>query len=393
MKILFTTIFDYPHTGGLSTHISTLTDGLEAHGHQSRITSFLSLPHGYRKWAIQGPSFAMNKVSKGSGFYYSQTMRKLALKKLLQREKEINSLTLIHAQDVFSALASIGISKPTVLTVHGYFAKEGVSKGAMKKGRFIYPKMLEAEKIAYRSAAAVITVDERLRDYVYKLSGVKATIMPNFIDTSSFQPEKLTKDKARQALNLDPEKKYLLIPRRLTEKNGVVHAAHIVAYLRKKQPNVHLLFAGDGEAKREIARVVDRDRLHGHLTLLGNVPHEKMPLYYAASDLVLIPSIHSNGVEEATSISALEAMGSGVPVIAGNVGGLKQLIEDGVSGRLVDATHHTAFSEAVLSLLEDEPKKLQFAASARKKVCNDHSHIAAAKDMVRFYESIGALSS
>ena len=57
---------------------------------------------------------------------------------------------------------------------------------------------------------------------------------------------------------------------------------------------------------------------------------------YGASDIVLVPSIHSYGVEEATSISALEAMGSGSPVVAGAVGGLKEIFEHEKDGLLVE---------------------------------------------------------
>ncbi len=393
MNILFSTIFDYPHTGGLSTHLQTLSDGLKAHGHETQVNSFRSLPPAFRRWGIQAPGYTFNRIHKGTGFYFSQRMRQLALQQVLRKECASRDYHLIHAQDVFAALASSRLKKPTVLTVHGYFAQEALSKGSLKKSKLIYPKLLELERSAYRSAAAVITVDERLYDYVYRLSGVKATVFQNFIDTEHFRPNTRVKEDARHELNLSPDKKYIFVPRRLTEKNGVIHPVMILSLLKKKLPNVHLLFAGDGEAKREIKRVVDRDRLHDHLTLLGNVPYDLMPAYYAAADLVIVPSVHSEGVEEATSISALEAMGAGVPVIAGNVGGLKQLIDHGVNGWLVDASRHSELAEAILSLLKDEPRQTRYADAAREKVCSKHSHLAAAKDLIRFYESIGARSS
>jgi glycosyltransferase involved in cell wall biosynthesis len=366
---------------------------LKIHGHDSQVNSFQSVPPVLRRWAIQAPGYTFNRLHKGAGFYYSQRMRQLALRQILQKECAKNNYHLIHAQDIFAALASSRLDRPTVLTVHGYFAQEALSKGALKKSKLIYPKLLELERAAYRSADAVITVDQRLHDYVYRLSGVKAKVLPNFIDTTYFRPKTQLKLEARRALQLSQDKTYILVPRRLTEKNGVIHPVMILANLMKKYPNIHLLLAGDGEVKREINRVVDRDRLHGHITLLGNVPYELMPAYYAAVDLVIIPSVHSEGVEEATSISALEAMGSGVPVIAGSVGGLKQLIDHGENGWLVDATLHSELSEAILSLLKDQPKQLKFASAAREKVCTRHSHLSAAKELIQFYESIGARSS
>ncbi len=70
-----------------------------------------------------------------------------------------------------------------------------------------------------------------------------------------------------------------------------------------------------------IEQAISKFNLHSNVKMLGSVPHEKMKDLYGIADIVLVPSVHSYGVEEATSISALEAMGSSAPVIAGAVGG------------------------------------------------------------------------
>lgn len=64
MKILITTIFDYPHEGGLSTHVSTLKKGLEERGHQVDVLSFSNINPLLRKVYAQAPGFIINKVKK-----------------------------------------------------------------------------------------------------------------------------------------------------------------------------------------------------------------------------------------------------------------------------------------------------------------------------------------
>ena len=78
-----------------------------------------------------------------------------------------------------------------------------------------------------------------------------------------------------------------------------------------------------------------------------------MKFLYNTADIVLIPSIHSDGLEEATSISSLEAMASGVSVIASDIGGLSDIFEDGSNGLLVPDGNVGALEKAILKLLNN----------------------------------------
>ncbi|MFK4998710.1 hypothetical protein ACI2OX_19610 [Bacillus sp. N9] len=64
MKILITTIFNYPHEGGLSTHVTTLKQGLEQRGHQVDVLSFSDMNPVLRKTFTQAPGFILNKIKK-----------------------------------------------------------------------------------------------------------------------------------------------------------------------------------------------------------------------------------------------------------------------------------------------------------------------------------------
>jgi glycosyltransferase involved in cell wall biosynthesis len=175
------------------------------------------------------------------------------------------------------------------------------------------------------------------------------------------------------------------VPRRLTKKNGVIYPILSLPAVLEKFPKARVVFAGTGEAmdtmKAKAAELGVTDRV----TMVGAVDHTDMVEYYAASNVALVPSIYSAGVEEATSISALEAMGSGVPLIACAVGGLKEIIEDGVDGLLVEEQNVKALSDAMIRLLGDPEEGQRLADAARAKIIAEYSHFAAAEKYEAIY--------
>ncbi|WP_050616534.1 glycosyltransferase family 4 protein [Bacillus testis] len=385
MKVLIATAYDYPHAGGLSVHVDTLKAGLESLGHEVDVLSFSDVSPLSRKILAQGPSFILNKLSKGKGIVWSHKMRQRFLHSLIEKNKD-KHYDIIHAQDPFTTLAALETGIPTVSTVHGYMAFESISKGSMDEGSKPARIMQDIEIQAYKGTREVITVDTRLKEYVKDVSGVEGTAIRNFIDIDNFKPNKDKKEELRKKYNIDLDSPVLFCPRRLTKKNGVIYPALALPKVLKEFPNVKLIYAGSGEALNEIKEIVAREKMEDSVTLLGAVAHNVVRDYYDLSDVALVPSVHSSGVEEATSISALEAMGSGSPLVACAVGGLKEIVDSGVDGILVEEKNVDELADAILTLLRDPEAGAEMAAKARAKIEKDYSHIAAAKKYLEIYE-------
>lgn len=385
MNILIATAYDYPHAGGLSTHVTTLKAGLEELGHNVDVLSFSDIPPLKRKLFAQGPSFIMNKMKKGKGIVWSHNVRKSFLKALIEENKK-NNYDVVNAQDPFTALAAIEAGLPTVTTAHGYMTFESISKGSLIEESPEAEYMSEVEVKAFQGAKEVITVDQRLKEYVKDLAGVEATAIRNFIDITNFKPDKEQQANYRQQHGVPEDANVLFVPRRLTRKNGVIYPALALPKVLEKFPNTKLIYAGDGEALQEIKDIVTERKLEDHVTLLGAIPHEQVKEYYALCDIVLVPSVHSAGVEEATSISALEAMGSGSPLVACSVGGLKEIVNHEKDGLLVEEKDPDALADAIIHYLEQPEIGEQFAAKARAKIEQQYSHLAAAKKYAAIYE-------
>lgn len=384
MNILITTIFEYPHEGGLSTHVATLKKGLEEHGHSVDVLSFSDMNPTVRKWVAQAPGFLLNKVKKGKGQFLNDNMRKNLLSYYLKNQKK--KYDVINSQDVYAAVASIESGIPTVATVHGYFSFEAISRGAIVEGSSEDEKIQEIEKFAYKNAEKVVAVDKRINEYIKKKADVEATTIKNFIDVNDFQPSKVDVAAVKKEFKIPDGVKVLFVPRRMTEKNGVIFPTLALPEVLKKHPNTLLVYAGTGEQMPRIQEIVEKENLHEQVKLLGSVPHEKMKGLYAMSDIVLVPSIHSYGVEEATSISALEAMGSESPVIAGAVGGLKEIFEHEQDGLLVEEQNIEDLSQSIIRILDNPEFGVQLARNAREKVEKEYSHLAAAEKFANIYK-------
>ncbi|WP_339251852.1 glycosyltransferase family 4 protein [Sporosarcina sp. FSL W8-0480] len=385
MKILLATAYDYPHLGGLSVHLTTLKAGLESRGHSVDIVSFSDVPKWKRDGVVRGPAFVFNKVKKGSGYVWTLKRRKDELESLIKEKVKDGGYDLINAQDAFTTLAALESDVPVVSTVHGYLTFEGISKGTVIEGSVEADQLMEAERQSYKATREVITVDTRIKDYIEKETGVVGNMIKNFIDVESFKPEMERRDEFREKYGFAKDDMIFFVPRRLTKKNGVIYPILSLPAVLEKFPKARVVFAGTGEMADEMKAKANELGISDRVTLVGAVDHSDILEYYALANVALVPSIYSAGVEEATSISALEAMGSGAPLIACAVGGLKEIIDDGVDGLLVEEQNVEALSDAMIRLLEDPVYAQKLADAARAKIVADYSHFAAAEKYEAIY--------
>jgi len=386
MKVLIATVYDIPHAGGLSVHVETLKAGLESLGHEVDILSFSDVFPLSRATIAQGPSTILNMIKKGRGVIWTHKMRHRFLRSLIEKNKH-KQYDIINAQDPFATLAALESGIPTVSTSHGYMTYEAISKGTLLENSEEARIMQEIEIRSFVTTRKVITVDTRIKNYIKEIADVDGIPIRNFIDINSFKPNKEKKEELRAKYGIPKDSQILFCPRRLTKKNGVIYPVLALPEVLRQFPNAHLIYAGSGEEMHEIKRIAAHEGIKNSVTMLGAIPHATVRDYYDMCDIALVPSVHSAGVEEATSISALEAMGCGSPLIASSVGGLKEIVNNGVDGILIEEKNVHALTEAIVSLLRDPSAGATMAAAARAKIEQEYSHIAAARKYLEIYKS------
>jgi glycosyltransferase involved in cell wall biosynthesis len=136
---------------------------------------------------------------------------------------------------------------------------------------------------------------------------------------------------------------------------------------------VVLVYAGEGEERPQIKKIIKGKKLQPYIKFLGGVRHSEMHFLYQVADVVIIPSTYSEGVVEATSIAALESMASGVPVVATRLGGLKEIIEDGKNGLLFSDRDYNALAESILKIVDDKNLGQTLGREGRNSVMERNS--------------------
>ena len=298
-------------------------------------------------------------------------------------------LCCISAQDVIGAIAAANVLEklklniPIVTTLHGYFTNESVDYGGLSKKGLIHDFFIEYEKRAYLQSSYIITVDTRIGEYVKNITEDEKTVevMYNAVDDTVFTPCYRSNEMIKNVL---------LVPRRLVPKNGVIYSLMAAKRLVEKGKNdFMLLIAGDGIERERILEYIKVNNLEENVTYLGAVPHNQMLQYFRAAKGVVIPSVESNGVEEATSIAVLEAMACGrVPVVY-STGGLKEIIRDGENGFVVKPEDVEALADAMDRLISmDEETWREIGTCARQDVEQKYGYIAHARQFISILQSV-----
>lgn len=147
---------------------------------------------------------------------------------------------------------------------------------------------------------------------------------------------------------------------RLVPWKGFAELIDVVKVLRESHPSITLLIAGDGPQKGDLHQMISEQGMSAYVELLGRVPKDTLGAYIKAADVFVL-----NTAYEGLSHQLLEVMALGTPVVATDVGGNPELIEDGLSGSLVTRGDQAQLQERIHELLSDEERQKHFAQQAK----------------------------
>lgn len=205
----------------------------------------------------------------------------------------------------------------------------------------------------------IATSSELAEKYAALCKGVKTVFIPNGIDLRMFSTSK-NKVEQKRALGVDEESVVVLCPRRLCRKNGVQYLIQAIPHIPDELKAVFIV-AGDGPLMERLKYQSVRLGISKKIHFLGAVPYNIMPKLYTAADIVVLPSLM-----EAVSLAALEAMASGLPVIASDVGGLRDLLCGTDAGILVPSADPLALSKEICKLISNSEERLRKGEKAKQ---------------------------
>ena len=185
-------------------------------------------------------------------------------------------------------------------------------------------------------------------------------IVPPGVDHSIFNPA--CKNEARRLLNLS-EQKTLLFVGRIQPLKGVDLAISTLAELEDKDARLILIGSSSGmegpSEQRRITKMVKELGLTNRVLFVEPQPHEKLVNWYRAADVLLMPSR-----SESFGLVALEAAACGLPVVASEVGGLQTIVENGLSGYLINDRDPWSYAAHVSKIIDDSGKAEEMSEEA-----------------------------
>jgi glycosyltransferase involved in cell wall biosynthesis len=228
-----------------------------------------------------------------------------------------------------------------------------------QKRRFgaVYPLIKPLVRRVWRQAARVIAVSDTLQALALRTwPEGRIDVVPNGVDVDRFQP--LCRDETAPKEG----KIALLVVARLIEIKGIQHLLTALSLLPEEmRRKIHLRLCGTGPYEAELRRQAEQVGMTAQVEFSGLVSYEEIPARLHEADLFVLPSL-----QEGLPLSLLEAMASGLPVVATTVGGIPGVVKDGENGLLVPAADPTALRDALVRLLTNPALRQCLGAAARR---------------------------
>jgi glycosyltransferase involved in cell wall biosynthesis len=187
--------------------------------------------------------------------------------------------------------------------------------------------------------------------------GFKRTVLwKRGVDSALFRPDRAGRLDVRLALGWSPEDVVITYVSRIAPEKNVEYLAEALAIVSARRPEVRILFVGDGPT-----RPILEKRLGPAARFAGYRKGEHLADHYAASDIFAFSSL-----SETFGNVVLEAMASGLPVVALRAGGVGEIVQSGTTGILVKPSEPAEqFASALLSLVDDRTKRRAMGEAAR----------------------------
>jgi len=287
----------------------------------------------------------------------------LKIRQLLRRiQPDILHLHTAHAHTIGLVAGRLAKVKKILVTRRMDFPIEG----------FI-------SRLRYNKTDKIVAISQAVKGVLIE-SGIhedKITVIHSTIDRN-FSP---LKSNLREELDLAVDTPLLGTAARLVERKGHCYLFEALAKASKRFPHAKLLVAGEGPLEERLKNLAKTLGLENQIIFLG-FRHDIAEIL-SALDMFVLAS-----VKEGLGVSLLEAGSYGVPIVATNVGGIPEIVQDGVTGFLVPPRDSEALAEKIIHVLDHPQEARKMGENAREKIKNHFSVQDMAKSYTRLYQSM-----
>lgn len=381
MRVVLTAIRYPPSPGGAESHVGALAEGLARRGVDVVVhTSDLHTEYPFARRELPCDVHGVRVVRHRA--------RRLAnawtILPDLPRALALEDYDLLHAHSygyyhtIAAARSAARKSKPLVFTPHfhpPWSMEGGAGRRALRAlfdptlGRYVVSR---AERVIGVSSGEMAVMQRHVR-----LDASKVRIVPNGFHADAFRPTP-SGDAFRARFGLG-EAPLILFAGRLASNKGLPQLVRAFERLASEHPDARLVLAGEDQGWR--ARLASATRRP--LLFTGHLPDELYRSALAAADLLVLPSEW-----EAFGIVLAEAMACGTPVVATRVGGAPDVVQDGVTGLLVEHGDVEALARAMGALLADPERRRRMGEAGKARAFAAYSWDAVVARTLGVYEEL-----
>ncbi len=214
-------------------------------------------------------------------------------------------------------------------------------------------------------ADKITTVSDALRTAAERIARPQREIAVVYTgcNLAQFSFSQAARSSFRERLGIAPESFVLIFIGHLLRTKGLFELIDAFSLLCREYPDSHMILVGAGEHDRILAARVAKADVGGRAHFVGARPHDEIPGWLSAADVLVLPSWH-----EGLPNVVVEAMACERPVVATRVGGIPEAVEDGKSGILVEKGDVEALANAITLLARDPTRRAAMGSAGRQIV-------------------------
>ena len=370
MHILQVTPYFYPHFGGVESHVMGLSEGLINLGHEVEVVTsrYSRMPETEKIKGIK-----VTRLPQWINLYNTPVVT--AIQEFVRRSHA--DVVHVHSPPPFSerfaAKGAKDSQKPLVVTHHCDLELKGFL-GNMAVN--LYQSFLG--KYPLRVADRVISTTNSYATTSRSLWDIDVNVVPNAVDIDRFNPQNKG-DFIRDKFVEDDEPLALFVGRLVPHK-GIGILIRALEYLQ----NGKLLIIGDGPYLNWLKQLTKKLNLEERVVFVGPISDYWLPAYYAATDVVVLPSTSRL---EAFGIVGLEAMASGKPLILSDIPGVRDVISSD-EGFIVEPLDPEAVAHALEKIWDYPENAKQMGLKGRERVVSIFSWKKVSKDVEKIFKEI-----
>jgi glycosyltransferase involved in cell wall biosynthesis len=359
MNILFIT--NHLNIGGITSYVLTLTKGLKKKGHNVYVASSggIMLP----RFIEEGAVFIPVPIKTKKEVSFKIAMCEFSLSGCIKRYKIDILHTHSRTTQVLGELLRRSDRIPHIYTCHGYFRRRIL--------RRLFPCW----------GNKIIAISEQVKDHLISDFGVEennVSLIHNGIDIESFSSQGIgIWNKARKRLGLG-DGPVIGIVARLSDVKGHRYLIEAMPEVLNEVPDAQLLICGEGKEKENLIRITKQLGIARNVIFAPEAQGTAEVL--SVMNLFVMPSL-----KEGLGLALMEAMAAGVPVVGTSVGGIKTLIQDGLTGLLVKPASVSGLSESIIRLLKDTALASTLRENARRFIGDSFSQTKMVDETEKVY--------